>query len=159
HWLRQAVALTPLSAWPVLLQETPADLVTLAGTSEWSRAMFEGWAEAAMLQGDEDWAVLLLGTEIAESEGARALVASLSPGRPAEAVVGICERVPDKLADWVQLAPAPWSLAFSARVLELLFARVSTPGLRSVEPALRAAFVTAGLRADPRVIPDVETTS
>ena len=59
-WLRQGLALVPPSTWSAFLDEPPEDLITKANRSEWKEDVIEGWAEAALLHCDADWAWALL---------------------------------------------------------------------------------------------------
>jgi hypothetical protein len=57
--LRRLVALTPLSEW-AKDSHAPADWLVAADASDWTDALTQGWAEAAVRQGSTPWSEAIL---------------------------------------------------------------------------------------------------
>jgi hypothetical protein len=58
--LLQMVAAMPLSVWYEINGQPPTEWIQAAKRSEWDRTLVEGWAIAALRQGNIEWAEVLL---------------------------------------------------------------------------------------------------
>lgn len=58
--LDSLLTLAPLSSWTALTARTPEQLVELAGKSDLHKVLVAGWVAAAISQGNETWALVLL---------------------------------------------------------------------------------------------------
>lgn len=130
-WLRELLARTPPAWWEERLGADPRRLVEAARTSEWARALLEGWTAAAATARDPRWARALL--DVPE-ELARLpeVVRALSPA-DREAVLLDC-LTPRRLAEGdprvTHLAACDhaWSAPFSRRMAVPLTRRVVRQG-------------------------------
>jgi Family of unknown function (DUF5691) len=59
-WLLQFTSIVPPTWWTDRMQLAPAVLIEAACQSEWSVALLEGWAIAAVRHGDRTWAAFLI---------------------------------------------------------------------------------------------------
>ena len=147
-WLHQVVAATPLPMWTDTLREPPPRLVELA-----TPALRRAWADAAVRQGDAEWALALLEAGDVHEPN---LLQAVPPAR-ARAVAA--ERVRSRgltpeVLDLLEHAPRPWGAELSGAVVEGLRAVVEGQGRPDAAAlALRARMVDLGSRIDPSVTP------
>ena len=144
-WLHQLVAATPLSTWPEALGHPPARLVELAPP-----VLRQAWAQAAALQGDEEWALAVLDTQGADEPG---LLRAVPHDR---AVAVATDRVVENgltpaVLDLLDHCPDPWGPQLSRVVVEQLGEAVKRP----TRPDGRIVGLAA--RLDPAVAPAATT--
>lgn len=122
--LRDIVAATPLSTWSAV---TPTAAVEIIAESEWSAALLQGLASAAVRQRHSAWAEAILLGFIAKlddnkhfqwRETAQQLLAIVEPARREAIVLSQLKSLslPDAL-EWLEALPGPWSPAASRRIL------------------------------------------
>lgn len=75
--LRHVVAAAPLRTWVPALAATPAELVGLDVADGWRPVLWQGWAVAAVREGDPQWAAALLSASVPQAPDAHAAVAQL----------------------------------------------------------------------------------
>ncbi|HMG69818.1 MAG TPA: DUF5691 domain-containing protein [Gemmatimonadaceae bacterium] len=61
-WLTQIVAVVPPRVWSEKWNATPDAIISAAAAGDWTQALTEGWAAAAVLHRDAAWAESLLAT-------------------------------------------------------------------------------------------------
>ncbi|AUG77691.1 hypothetical protein CFP65_2876 [Kitasatospora sp. MMS16-BH015] len=93
-WLGEVIAATPLALWPQETGCTPAELLALPVKDGWTEDLHEGWARAAVRQGDADWARALLGQVPSSPRPGRQVVQKRQAERTAGAAAKLLAVLP-----------------------------------------------------------------
>lgn len=131
--LRDIVAATPLSTWSVVAPDAAVEVTT---ESEWSAALLQGLATAAVRQRHSAWAEAIVHGFISKqdrrkrselADTPRQLLAVVEPQRREAIVLAQLKTLgfPDA-QEWVEALPGPWSPAASNRILADLKAFYTT---------------------------------
>ncbi|MEU8136253.1 DUF5691 domain-containing protein [Streptodolium elevatio] len=143
-WLGEIVAATPLSVWADVFGEAPDRILRRRLPRRWAEDIRDGWARAAVAQGDADWARAQVG------RGAPTRLLSVLPAD--ERAGHVAEHVAEHgLSEAFQLlagCPAVWPKVLGRAVVEALaraaresaypwsFSGVTGLAARSLDPAL-----------------------
>jgi len=125
-WLIQMIEATPLGTWSDAWVLTPAEVLAAAATGEWAKELLEGWARAAVRQGDAAWAAELFSAALAapRADLLEPLLAALpGPEREARLTPLLAAGTDDARRLLGATGPGSrwsWSAAFSRAVLDWL---------------------------------------
>ncbi len=132
-WFGQLVEAAPLAVWEARLGGGPAGLLALPVSEGWRDDLHGGWARAAVLQDDADWARALLGRPSPASASVAGDPARLLSVLPA-----------DERASWVTEFIAAHGLSEAFRMLGACAVPWSRPLGRAVVDALDIARDAGG---------------
>ena len=126
-WLLQMLAACPPTFWNQTLKQSPAELVKLAGPTEWRNLLLDGWARAAARYHETAWAEAVLDAVLEKEEaiGLGALLRVLTPERRGVFALRALKTIPNlgdehpaqRLLDEYQF---PWEIEFSRALLDRL---------------------------------------
>ncbi|MGH2900302.1 MAG: DUF5691 domain-containing protein [Solirubrobacteraceae bacterium] len=161
-WLTQIVATVPPSVWSAAWSAAPAAIIAAAGKGDWAHALTEGWARAAVVHGDAEWAEALLAAGVPSETPVTPLVPKIGelldvlPITRREAFVSriIRENPRDDLPFmFISGADHAWSDGFATIVLDRLRARMAANATHShaVDYFLRDVIPRLALRVPPRL--------
>jgi hypothetical protein len=153
-WLTQVLSLVPPDHWSERLGAAAESLVAAgAASGEWSGALLEGWARAAVRFRSPAWTAALWDAARAGDAPAELkplvweLLAALPPEAREERAESLLSQPPDPrlltLEAALRLLPHPWSLGFARRYLQRAHraaAEASTGGSLFLSTLLLAAL-------------------
>ncbi|OPC81370.1 hypothetical protein B4N89_10810 [Embleya scabrispora] len=148
-WLGEVVAATPLSVWREVFGASPEEIAARALPRRFAEDVREGWARAAVLQRDVDWARALAG------RGAPTRLLTVLP--PAECADHVARHIAAHgLSEALQLltnCPTPWPLSLGDAVLDA-FATAAESG--AYPWSFSGARDVAGRGLDPALVDRVD---
>lgn len=147
--LLQIVSAAPLSCWSAL-DEDPADLLTRKADDNWRPVLLQGWARAALVQGDRRWALALYrsGFDTAPPSLPQ-LVALLPPENAPEVARDAVSGKAGRMNELLAALPRPWP----AQVAEIVLGYLGQPAKRQ-----RGGWSTLTYLAETGLRPDALPT-
>jgi hypothetical protein len=129
--LRDLLAHTPLTTWTTLFGLSPMEVVCLPIDDDYARDVHIGWARAAVLQGDAEWARAILKGGVApeEIDVIVDLLGALPADERDEAAADLL-RWAGGYRDLIRIldrVPGPWAGALADAVLSALAEATRTP--------------------------------
>lgn len=168
-WLMQMLSAVPPRTWSTRFDQKPQTLVELAHSTEWKRALLNGWATAAVRHRDKEWAIALLSGWIAHlapdaaadeqpSPELLAGLASVVPQNELEGIIASSLKAAKLSADHPLLAvaqhlPARWGKPLSEMVLNVIESHLRSSGANVSWSLLQMTADRFALRISPEIVP------
>lgn len=151
-WLREVLSRTPLTTWTELFGLPPIEIVCLPVPEADGRDVHVGWARAALIQRDAEWARALFkgGVMVDEPEALAELLPVLPERERETAAAGLLGWVEGEidLLRVLERMPGPWTGALADAVVALL-AEAAERGTRREEQLVGQLSRLAHDRLDP----------
>jgi hypothetical protein len=168
-WLMQILSAAPPRTWSARFDEKPQALVELAHSTEWRRALLNGWATAAVRHRDREWATALLSGWIAhlapdapaDEQPSPELLAGLAavvPQAELEGLIAASLKAARPSTDHPLLAvaqhlPARWRRSLSEMVLGVIESHLRSAGANVSWSLLQMMTERFALRISPEILP------
>ncbi|TDC64500.1 hypothetical protein E1200_20200 [Actinomadura sp. GC306] len=158
-WLREVLSRTPLATWTELFGLPPIEIVCLPVPEADGRDVHVGWARAALIQHDVEWARALFkgGVMVDEPEALAELLPVLPEAERDAAAAGLIRWIEGEidLLRVLERVPGPWTGALASAVLAILTAAAGR-GTRREEHLVGQLCRLAHERLDPAAAPRLD---